>query len=139
MLIRNLDVMKTFFAMPLFDWQKPSIYHVTTRYFWVYWAVTGPLTLATMLLVVSWAYWHRSYLRAEAWRARKGTDGERTGDDSPSNEEEESDPENGENSAELVERERQVKWFSKAILRRRQLWRKRNIKKQDDPESLTDE
>jgi hypothetical protein len=92
-----------------------------------------------MVLVVSWAYWHRSHLRAEVGRARKGTDGESTGDDSPTNEEERWNPENGENSAELVERERQVKWFSKAILRRRQLWRKGNIKKQDDPESLKDE
>lgn len=135
MLIRNLNVMKTFFAMPLFDWQKSSINDVATRHFWVYWTVTGPLTLATMVLVGSWAYWHRSHLRAEVWRAGKGTEGERTADDNPSNEEERSDPDNGETSAELVERERQEKWFSKAILRRRQLWRKGNINKQVDPEA----
>ncbi|KAE8447977.1 hypothetical protein EG329_009900 [Mollisiaceae sp. DMI_Dod_QoI] len=129
----------TLFAMPLFDWQQPSIHHVANQYFWVYWAVTGPLTLATMALVISWAYWHRSHLRAEVWRATKDIDGGKPADDSQSNEEERSDPGNSRDSAELVERERQEKWFSKAILRRRQIWRKGNIKKQDDPESLEDQ
>ncbi|KAJ4148056.1 hypothetical protein LMH87_002544 [Akanthomyces muscarius] len=48
----------TFFAMPLFDWSKPSINRIASDHFWVYWAVTAPLTLTTMAGVVTWALWH---------------------------------------------------------------------------------
>ncbi|KAL5044303.1 hypothetical protein BDW71DRAFT_209515 [Aspergillus fruticulosus] len=51
-------VAQTFFSMPLFDWDTPSINHVATRHFWVFWALAGPLTLATMAGTVAWAVWH---------------------------------------------------------------------------------
>lgn len=44
--------------MPLFDWSQPSISQVTTRYLWIYWAVTGPLTLIVMASVIALALWH---------------------------------------------------------------------------------
>jgi len=115
--------------MPLFEWQHDSINRVTSQHFWIYWAVTGPLTLATMALVVSWAIWNRSHLRAEVWRARKGTE-KLIVENSSSNEEIKLDHENREGSA-----KRSEKQSAKAILRPR-LWRSVNAKKQNDPESL---
>jgi hypothetical protein len=56
--------------MPLFDWGKPSIRHVTNQHYWLYWAVTGPLTLVTIGFVVSWALWHGRQTRNLRWRAR---------------------------------------------------------------------
>ncbi|KAL4734451.1 hypothetical protein BDV11DRAFT_54807 [Aspergillus similis] len=53
----------TFFSMPLFDWDKSSINHVATRHFWVFWALAGPLTLATMAGIVAWAVWHAKNTR----------------------------------------------------------------------------
>ena len=41
--------------MPLFDWTATD---PRRSRFWVYWAVTGPLTLVTMLLVVSMVVWN---------------------------------------------------------------------------------
>ncbi|KAH8655074.1 hypothetical protein BGZ60DRAFT_385929 [Tricladium varicosporioides] len=128
----------TFFAMPLFNWQELSIYHVTNQHFWVYWVVAGPLTLVTMILVISWAYWHRSHFRAEVWRAREGTGERKTADDDLSNKGESPSPDNRESSAELMGRWKRGKRVSKAILRRRQLWRKGNLVRQGDPESLRD-
>ncbi|KAK1240717.1 hypothetical protein MKX07_006150 [Trichoderma sp. CBMAI-0711] len=52
----------TFFAMPLFDWSAPTLSRVTNQHFWVYWAVTGPLTLTTMAGVMVWALWHNRYV-----------------------------------------------------------------------------
>jgi hypothetical protein len=138
MLIQIFNMMKTIFAMPLFDWQNPSINNVTNQHFWIYWAVTGPLTLAIMVLVISWALWNRSNLRAEVWRARRGAD-EKPTTDNGSSKEERSIPGNGEGSAEPMDMKRREKWFAKAILRRRQVWRKVNIKRRNDPESLPDE
>src|SRR5437588_317429 len=41
--------------MPLFDWTASD---PRRSRFWVYWAVTGPLTLLTMLLVVLMVVWN---------------------------------------------------------------------------------
>jgi hypothetical protein len=41
--------------MPLFDWTASD---PRRSRFWVYWAVTGPLTLVTMLLVVLMVVWN---------------------------------------------------------------------------------
>jgi hypothetical protein len=135
MLTRNLNVTKTFFAMPLFNWQEPSISHITNQHFWIYWAITGPLTLVTMVLVISWAVWHRSYLRAEVWRARKDIDGEKTVDDNSGYKKVGSDHE-VDGGSKSMDMERGEKWFDKAFLRRRQLRRTGMTAKQDDPESL---
>lgn len=40
--------------MPLFDWKAPTIAGATTEHFWFYWAITGPLTVTTMIIVLSW-------------------------------------------------------------------------------------
>jgi hypothetical protein len=42
--------------MPLFDWSETSINHVANKHFWIYWAVTGPLTTAVVVGVASWAF-----------------------------------------------------------------------------------
>lgn len=56
-----------FFAMPLFHWETaPTAGHsIMTRQFWLYWAVTLPLTLVT---VGSWLLWMR--LQARRRRVR---------------------------------------------------------------------
>lgn len=41
--------------MPLFDWTASD---PRRSRFWVYWAVTGPLTLVTMLLVILMVVWN---------------------------------------------------------------------------------
>ncbi|KAF5004108.1 hypothetical protein FDECE_9381 [Fusarium decemcellulare] len=55
--------MATFFAMPLLNWSQPSITEVATRHLWVYWAVTGPLTLTIMASVIAWAFWHNRHIQ----------------------------------------------------------------------------
>ncbi|KAH8810749.1 hypothetical protein F5884DRAFT_875544 [Xylogone sp. PMI_703] len=62
--------MATFFAMPLFNWSQPSISQVTSHHFWIYWAVTVPLTLVTIASVIAWALWHNRYVLLLQSRAR---------------------------------------------------------------------
>lgn len=45
----------SFFAMPLLDWQAPSAGAVVSHRFWIYWAVTVPLTAVVLLL---WSTWY---------------------------------------------------------------------------------
>jgi hypothetical protein len=40
--------------MPILDWSAASPSEIVTNHFWVYWAVTVPLTLLTMLVVSFW-------------------------------------------------------------------------------------
>jgi hypothetical protein len=40
--------------MPFFNWNAPTAAEVVGNHFWVYWAVTGPLTLFTVVLVGMW-------------------------------------------------------------------------------------
>lgn len=47
--------LKSFFAMPLLDWQAPSAGAVVSHRFWIYWAVTVPLTAVVLLL---WSTWY---------------------------------------------------------------------------------
>jgi hypothetical protein len=63
--------------MPLFDWQAPSISQITTNYYWLYWAVTVPLTLVIMSIVLSLAIWHGRQTRMVIWRARNSDDGKK--------------------------------------------------------------
>lgn len=44
--------------MELFDWDAPSITQVAKPHFWIFWAITAPVTLITMGLVVKWAFGH---------------------------------------------------------------------------------
>ncbi|KAL4783757.1 hypothetical protein BJX76DRAFT_357661 [Aspergillus varians] len=61
----------TFFSMPLFNWDNASINHVATRHFWVFWALTAPLTLTIMAGVVAWALWHARNTRNTEKKARE--------------------------------------------------------------------
>ncbi|KAI9838488.1 MAG: hypothetical protein M1838_004562 [Thelocarpon superellum] len=54
----------TLFAMPLFDWDAGPGEPVATARFWIYWAVTGPLTIVTLII---WLLW----LRREVARNRQ--------------------------------------------------------------------
>lgn len=40
--------------MPLFNWQASTEREIAGPYFWMYWAITIPLTL---LVLGSWAIW----------------------------------------------------------------------------------
>ncbi|KAL4904039.1 hypothetical protein BDW74DRAFT_155046 [Aspergillus multicolor] len=62
----------TFFSMPLFNWDNPSISHVATGHFWIFWAVAAPLTLATMVCIVAWALWHAKNTRVADKKERMG-------------------------------------------------------------------
>ena len=42
------------FAMPLFNWTAMDGENVTEDRFWVYWAVTVPLTIIVLLLLFIW-------------------------------------------------------------------------------------
>ena len=40
--------------MPLFNWSAPTTSDIVSNHFWIYWAVTGPLTIVTMAIVGYW-------------------------------------------------------------------------------------
>ena len=42
------------FSMPLFEWDAIDVGMVVSKRFWVYWAVTVPLTFLTLLFWVLW-------------------------------------------------------------------------------------
>ena len=44
----------SFFAIPMFDWNRPAGHNVNTQTFWIYWTVTIPLTISTFVI---WAAW----------------------------------------------------------------------------------
>jgi Mg2+ and Co2+ transporter CorA len=46
----------SFFAMPLFNWNADRNSTVVNDRFWIYWAVTVPLTLSTLIIWLSWTY-----------------------------------------------------------------------------------
>jgi hypothetical protein len=55
--------------MPLFDWNTSSSSSVLSDKFWVYWAVTIPVTI---LVIVIWRFWYVF----DEWRwshGKKGT------------------------------------------------------------------
>ncbi|KAL7819818.1 hypothetical protein V8C26DRAFT_29103 [Trichoderma gracile] len=77
----------SFFAMPLFDWSEPTLSRVANRHFWVYWAVTGPLTLTIMAGVMAWALWNnrrvallQSHARDSVGNRAAGNNGQNTDD-----------------------------------------------------------
>jgi hypothetical protein len=52
------------FAMPLFNWDAQGNSQVIKHRFWIYWAVTAPLTIATLIIWISWT--HRQSLNYRA-------------------------------------------------------------------------
>ncbi|KAL8823311.1 MAG: hypothetical protein Q9191_005976 [Dirinaria sp. TL-2023a] len=63
----------SFFSMGMFDWQAPSGDSVLSSRFWVYWAVTIPLTLAVLSIWLVWLHSHedRDTTSRRAQRERK--------------------------------------------------------------------
>jgi hypothetical protein len=59
--------------MPLFNWSETSINNVANKYFWIYWAVTGPLTVAVVAGVASWAFLQSRRAEHVAKLARRTT------------------------------------------------------------------
>ena len=62
----------TFISMPLLSWDATSWTEVPTTHFWVYWAVTIPLTLLTLY---AWYVWqrYRDALSEEEDRQARGS------------------------------------------------------------------
>jgi hypothetical protein len=59
--------------MPLFNWSETSINNVANKHFWIYWAVTGPLTVAVVAGVSSWAFLQSRRAERVAQLARRST------------------------------------------------------------------
>jgi hypothetical protein len=55
--------------MPLFNWDAPRGESVLKSRFWVFWAVTIPLTLAVIGVWWLWMLWRESRDRIEDMRA----------------------------------------------------------------------
>lgn len=72
-----------FFAMPLFQWDAASDGMVVSKRFWVYWAVTIPLTVLTLVVWVLWTRRQAKVHRVSEERAREelwvDIEGERSG------------------------------------------------------------
>jgi Mg2+ and Co2+ transporter CorA len=52
----------SFFSMDMFNWQAPKGASVLSFRFWIYWAVTAPLTLVVVLI---WFFWLRAHKKRE--------------------------------------------------------------------------
>ncbi|CAN9376029.1 unnamed protein product [Alternaria sp. RS040] len=52
----------SFFSMDMFDWQAPKGASVVSFRFWIYWAVTAPLTVMVVLI---WFFWLRTHKKHE--------------------------------------------------------------------------
>tara|TARA_R110002003_G_scaffold59_9_gene5291 strand:+ start:3889 stop:5529 length:1641 start_codon:yes stop_codon:yes gene_type:complete len=57
----------SFFSMDMFDWQAPEGASVLSSRFWIYWAVTIPLTLTVFSI---WFAWQQSHHKHESRRPR---------------------------------------------------------------------
>lgn len=51
----------SFFSMDMFDWQAPKGASVLSFRFWIYWAVTAPLTLVVFCIWFFWLRVHREH------------------------------------------------------------------------------
>lgn len=60
----------SFFAMPLFNWDAEKSSSVVNERFWIYWAVTVPLTLTTLVIWLSWTHRQTLLHRAQERRDR---------------------------------------------------------------------
>jgi hypothetical protein len=61
------------FAMPLLDWQAEAGQPVISHRFWIYWAVTIPLTLLVVILWIGWLLWSLRQQSKENARVREHT------------------------------------------------------------------
>jgi len=50
----TLTLLQALFSMPMFNWQADSGTAVVSPRFWVYWAITAPLTIAVVLVWFIW-------------------------------------------------------------------------------------
>lgn len=57
--------------MPLFEWNATTMKHVPSNKFWVYWAVTAPLTTVVMGVVALYAMLQEREKRKAVESARK--------------------------------------------------------------------
>ena len=69
------------FAMPLFQWDAVGNNKVVSNRFWIYWAVTVPLTCLTLLFWVLWtkrqARRHRSLEKRAREELRSDIEGQK--------------------------------------------------------------
>lgn len=56
--------------MPILDWRALSMNNVMTNHFWVYWAITNPLTVVAMLVVGAYGIVQERRKRDAARNAR---------------------------------------------------------------------
>jgi heme/copper-type cytochrome/quinol oxidase subunit 2 len=61
--------------MPLFNWGASSMRGVMTDHFWIYWAVTCPLTILVMGIVITFAIHQTRQNNAAATKARNSAQG----------------------------------------------------------------
>ncbi|KAL8928730.1 MAG: hypothetical protein Q9208_001508 [Pyrenodesmia sp. 3 TL-2023] len=54
----------SFFSMSMFDWQAPEGSSVLSSLFWIYWAVTIPLTFVVFLVWRFWLHQHNDHDKA---------------------------------------------------------------------------
>ena len=59
--------------MPLLDWNATTMHEVMSDHFWVYWAVTGPLTLLVMSVVIMFAIYQAQQRKREMEKAKEDT------------------------------------------------------------------
>lgn len=58
------------FAMPLFNWDADKSSSVLKERFWIYWAITVPLTLTTLVIWLSWTHRQTLLHRAQEKKDR---------------------------------------------------------------------
>lgn len=68
------------FSMPLFQWDTQTVGHsVVSRQFWMYWAVSIPLTFVTLTLWFAWMRKQERRHRARELESIEGLDREING------------------------------------------------------------
>lgn len=60
-----------FFSMPLFEWDAVDKGTVVSKRFWIYWAVTVPLTFLTLVVWVLWTSRQARVQRVSEKKARE--------------------------------------------------------------------
>lgn len=60
-----------FFAMPLFEWDAVGEGTVVSKRFWIYWAVTVPLTFLTLVV---WVFWTKRQARVHRKSERRASE-----------------------------------------------------------------
>ncbi|KAK3990647.1 hypothetical protein QBC44DRAFT_358303 [Cladorrhinum sp. PSN332] len=62
------------FAMPILNWDVPSVSEVAGNHFWFYWAVSVPLTGVVMAVLGAYAWYQGRKNRIKVQKARESTD-----------------------------------------------------------------